>query len=186
MPDPQTYGLSPDWVPGPDGIPYRRAARVIVADEEDRVLLVRGHDSGEVTRSWWFTVGGGVDAGEDGRAGAVRELAEETGLVVDPEELLGPVLTRSALFDFARVTCRQDEDFFFVRVTATEVSHAGWTELQRTSSRTSRSSSPPSTPWCCPVGSRRRSRSSSRPSSCTCPCAGASPPACRCTAPARG
>jgi 8-oxo-dGTP pyrophosphatase MutT (NUDIX family) len=131
MPDPQTYGLSPDWVPGPDGIPYRRAARVIVADEEDRVLLVRGHDSGEVTRSWWFTVGGGVDAGEDERAGAVRELAEETGLVVDPEELLGPVLTRSALFDFARVTCRQDEDFFFVRVTATEVSHAGWTELER-------------------------------------------------------
>ncbi|GAA1630650.1 NUDIX hydrolase [Georgenia ruanii] len=132
MPDALTYGLGPDWVPGPDGVPFRRAARVIVVDEADRVLLVRGHDAGEVTRSWWFTVGGGLDDGEDVRAGAAREVFEETGLVVAPDDLVGPVLTRSALFDFARVTCRQDEEFFLARVSgAHDFSDDGWTELER-------------------------------------------------------
>jgi 8-oxo-dGTP pyrophosphatase MutT (NUDIX family) len=132
MPDALAYGLGPEWVPGPDGVPFRRAARVILVDEDDRVLLVRGHDAGEVTRSWWFTVGGGLDAGEDGRAGAAREVFEETGLVVGPADLVGPVLTRSALFDFARVTCRQDEEFFLARVSgAHDFTADGWTELER-------------------------------------------------------
>src|SRR5690606_28107491 len=69
-----TYGLGPDWVPGPDGVPFRRAARVILLDDADRLLLVRGHDAGETSRSWWFTVGGGLEPGEDVRAGALREL----------------------------------------------------------------------------------------------------------------
>ncbi|MFH5823220.1 NUDIX hydrolase [Georgenia sp. AZ-5] len=131
MPDP-TYGLGPEWEPGEDGVPFRRAARVILVDEDDRVLLVRGHDAGEVTRSWWFTVGGGLDAGEDVRDGAAREVYEETGLVVAPADLVGPVLTRSAIFDFARVTCRQDEEFFLARVSsAHDFSDVGWTELER-------------------------------------------------------
>lgn len=132
MSEPLTYGLGPEWTPGPDGVPFRRAARVILVDEHDRLLLVRGHDAGEVTRSWWFTVGGGVDAGEDVRDGAAREVFEETGLVVGPADLVGPVLTRSAVFDFARVTCRQDEQFFLARVSSVgAVSDDGWTELER-------------------------------------------------------
>ncbi|MEE6272176.1 NUDIX domain-containing protein [Georgenia sp. MJ206] len=125
------YGLGPEWTPGPDGVPFRRAARVIVLDDEDRVLLVRGHDAGETTRSWWFTIGGGLAPGEGTRAGAVRELREETGLVIDPALLVGPVLSRSALFDFARVTCRQDEEFFLARAEVTHVDDAGWTALER-------------------------------------------------------
>ncbi|WP_127572062.1 NUDIX hydrolase [Georgenia faecalis] len=125
------YGLGPEWVPGPDGVPFRRAARVIVLDREDRVLLVRGHDAGETSRSWWFTVGGGLEPGESARAGAVRELREETGLVIDPAELVGPVLSRSAIFDFARVTCRQDEEFFLARAEVTHLDDAGWTALER-------------------------------------------------------
>ncbi|MFD1719151.1 NUDIX hydrolase [Georgenia deserti] len=127
-----TAELGPDWVRGPDGLPYRRAARVILLDAADRVLLVRGHDAGETTRSWWFTVGGGLDAGESPHDGAVREVREETGLEVHPRDLVGPVLTRSAVFDFVRVTCRQDEEFFLARVdSARAVSDAGWTMLER-------------------------------------------------------
>lgn len=129
---PLGYGLGPEWEPGPDGVPFRRATRVILLDEEDRVLLVRGHDSGEPTRSWWFTVGGGLEPGEPDRGGAAREVFEETGLVVGADALVGPVLTRSAVFDFARVTCRQDEAFFLTWVSgAHDFSEDGWTELER-------------------------------------------------------
>ena len=125
--------LGPDWVPGPDGIPYRRAARVILIDEADRVLLVRGHDVDEPARSWWFTVGGGIEAGESARQAAVRELREETGVTLAEEALVGPVYTRSALFDFFARLCRQDEELFVARVrsaTLPPLSHDRWTDLE--------------------------------------------------------
>ena len=36
--------LGPDWLPGPDGVPYRRGARLVLLDADERVLMVRGHD----------------------------------------------------------------------------------------------------------------------------------------------
>lgn len=125
------YGLGPEWVPGADGLPFRRAARVVLLDDADRLLLVRGHDSGEPSRSWWFTVGGGLEPGESAREGALRELREETGLRLTADQLHGPVLTRSAVFDFAHVTCRQDEEFFLARGSETHLDVAGWTALER-------------------------------------------------------
>ncbi|MEV7971914.1 NUDIX domain-containing protein [Cellulomonas sp. NPDC089187] len=124
-------GLGPDWQPGPDGLPYRRAARVLLVDEADRLLLVRGHDIDQPERSWWFTVGGGLEPGESPRQGAVREVFEETGLVVDADALIGPVLTRSAIFDFVAQRCRQDEEVFLARIAGDAVlASDGWTELE--------------------------------------------------------
>lgn len=124
--------LGPDWVLGADGVPFRSAARLILLDPDDRVLMVRGHDVDQPDRHWWFTVGGGIDAGESPREAAVRELVEETGLVVDPGELVGPVIRRTAVFDFAARLVRQDEVFFLARVgdPGDLVVH-GWTELER-------------------------------------------------------
>lgn len=106
---------------------------MILLDEHDRVLLVRGHDVDAPGRSWWFTVGGGRDAGEDDRAAAVREVREETGIALADADLVGPVYTRSALFDFAARTCRQDEVLFTARVRADDValSRDGWTDVER-------------------------------------------------------
>lgn len=130
--DAPAHILGPEWRPGPDGLLFRRGARVILLDDADRVLLLRGHDADEPERSWWFTVGGGIDDGEDERAAAVREVLEETGLVLAAEELHGPVFTRSAIFDFFARTCRQDEVFFLARIRAAGVlSTAGWTDVER-------------------------------------------------------
>lgn len=124
--------LGPEWVLGPDGVPFRTAARVVLVDGSDQVLMVRGHDPDEPDRHWWFTVGGGIDAGESAHDAAVRELFEETGLRVDPAALIGPVITRRALFDFARRTVRQDEEFFLVRVERPEeIATDGWTDVER-------------------------------------------------------
>src|SRR5699024_4266865 len=47
------------------------------------------------------------------------------------EQLEGPVLRRSAIFDFAREHCRQHEDFFVLRLAhRPELSRAGWTLLE--------------------------------------------------------
>lgn len=123
--------LDPGWQPGPDGMLTRHAARVIVVDAQDRVLLLRGHDADNPTRHWWFTVGGGIDPGEDERDAAVREVFEETGLRVARDALEGPVLTRSAIFDFAREHCLQHETFYAVRLDGdADLSRDGWTVLE--------------------------------------------------------
>ncbi|WP_448060663.1 NUDIX hydrolase [Cellulomonas hominis] len=128
-------GPGSDWTRGADGLLFRRAARVILLDPADRVLLVRGHDVDQPERSWWFTVGGGLDDGEDTRTAAVREVLEETGIVLDPAALVGPVLTRSAIFDFYAEHCRQDEELFLARLdhedaAGTGLSRAGWTSVE--------------------------------------------------------
>ncbi len=127
-----TSSLGPDWVLGEDGLRRRRAARVVVLDDAGRALLVRGHDADQPERSWWFTVGGGIDPGESDVEAALRELREETGLVLAPGDLEGPVMTRAGYFHFFAETCRQDEVFFVARVPAgTEPHDGGWTELER-------------------------------------------------------
>lgn len=126
------HQLGPEWVIGPDGLPFRRGARAIILDDADRLLLLRGHDADAPHRQWWFTVGGGIDAGESDREAAAREVREETGLVVGPDDLVGPVFTRCATFDFFAQTCRQDEVFFMVRVAGGAVlTTEGWTDVER-------------------------------------------------------
>ncbi|WP_336707210.1 NUDIX hydrolase [Oerskovia sp. USHLN155] len=126
--------LGPDWVLGPDGLRHRRGARVLLLDAADRVLLARGHDTDQPDRSWWFTIGGGIEPGESDLDAAVREVREETGLHLDPATLEGPVWTRSAIFDFYRERCRQDEVFYLARLTDQHTSRPltrdGWTEVE--------------------------------------------------------
>lgn len=123
--------LGPEWVPDAEGYPHREAARVVLFDTRGRILLARGHDAHQPERHWWFTIGGGILAGEDPRSAAVREVREETGIVLEPSLLVGPVLRRSAQFDFLNVTARQDEWFFLAHTRATALDDRGWTDLER-------------------------------------------------------
>lgn len=107
----------------------RRAARVLLVDDRDRVLLFEGVDPHVPDRPFWFTPGGGVEGGETLEAAARRELAEETGCT---GVSLGPaVWTRTGQFHFAGVFYRQRETFFLVRVPSWQVDTAGFNAEER-------------------------------------------------------
>ncbi|WP_133763988.1 NUDIX hydrolase [Amnibacterium kyonggiense] len=108
----------------------RNAARVLLIDPDARVLLVQGGDPADPDAgTWWFTPGGGLEAGESPEAAALREAFEETGHRVAALE--GPVARRSSVFPFDGVLIEQREQFFVARVPAFEPTTAGWTELER-------------------------------------------------------
>ena len=59
--------------------------RVVLTDEEGRILLVRQHHP---ERDIWLVPGGAVEDGETSREACVREVREETGLEIE----VGPLL----------------------------------------------------------------------------------------------
>ncbi len=89
----------------------RLAGRVIVRDDTGAVLLARARTEDE---EWWFTPGGGVEAGESRREAAMRELAEETGIEVELPDR--PVLHRRAHFTFLGEPIEQVETFWQVHL----------------------------------------------------------------------
>jgi ADP-ribose pyrophosphatase YjhB (NUDIX family) len=93
-------------------LPVRRAARVILLDPADRVLLMR-YDQPPPNGRHWATPGGGAEDGEDYAAAASRELAEETGWT--DIVLLQEVLRRSYDMDYAGQMVRQNERLYLAR-----------------------------------------------------------------------
>jgi 8-oxo-dGTP pyrophosphatase MutT (NUDIX family) len=98
-------------------VEIRHAARAVVLDHDDRILLVRWVD-GDMGVDTWLTPGGGIAEGEDAVAALRRELREETGLEsYEP----GPTIwTRRHSFPWYERTVDQSETFVLVRVPAFE------------------------------------------------------------------
>jgi 8-oxo-dGTP pyrophosphatase MutT (NUDIX family) len=92
-------------------------AAVAVFDARGRLLMQeRGEDALHDPGRWGYP-GGDLEAGEDFLAAAVRELAEETGLVVDPRRLDSLGVQR-----FRSESCGEDDEFelFAVRMAVSD------------------------------------------------------------------
>ncbi|WP_410630924.1 NUDIX hydrolase [Amycolatopsis sp. cmx-4-83] len=61
----------------------RVGARVLLLNPADEVLLIHARDPDDPGHHWWELPGGGQDPGEKLEDTARREIAEETGLVLD-------------------------------------------------------------------------------------------------------
>jgi G:T/U-mismatch repair DNA glycosylase/ADP-ribose pyrophosphatase YjhB (NUDIX family) len=103
----------------------RPAARALVLDPEDRLLMVRFEFP---TSTVWAAPGGGMEEGEDASAAVRRELAEEVGLDVTD---VGPVVwRRDHLFREPKRWLGQSEEYFLLRVDAFEPApRLTWAEL---------------------------------------------------------
>jgi 8-oxo-dGTP pyrophosphatase MutT (NUDIX family) len=95
------------------------------------VLLLHGWDPLRPRDPFWFTIGGAVEPGETLREAAARELREEAGIVVDPEQLGEPFATGPIDFWWAGMHFDQDQTFYAVAVRDSEVSFAGQEALER-------------------------------------------------------
>ncbi|MCD4688205.1 MAG: NUDIX domain-containing protein [Desulfuromonadaceae bacterium] len=81
-----------------------RVAHVLVFNSTGQVLLQKRSCSKDVQPGRWDTsVGGHLDPGEDYQAGALREMAEELGIINQPLELLYTYPHRNA-FESENVT----------------------------------------------------------------------------------
>ncbi len=77
-------------------------ACAVVTDDERRVLLARR--AGEVFHGYWDLPGGFLEEGEHPLDGIRRELLEETGLEVEPEEFVGVWMDRYGDAEDAQAT----------------------------------------------------------------------------------
>ena len=110
----------------------RPTVRVLLLDPEDRLLLFRGRLPAEPDSApFWFTCGGGVEAGETVEASALREIFEETG-IADAD--LGPAVWRSEGvmpgIDAGDPPRLFQETFVVARCAGGALARDGWTELE--------------------------------------------------------
>jgi 8-oxo-dGTP pyrophosphatase MutT (NUDIX family) len=102
---------------GEPATPRQSASLVLTRDGERGVelLLVRRNPAARYVGGFWVFPGGAVDAGEDHRAAAVRELAEEAGVAdLAPEALVA----YSRWITPERIAIRFDTRFFVARAPA--------------------------------------------------------------------
>lgn len=93
---------------------HRVAARVLPVNAAGEVLLLQGQDPAHPGDLHWVSVGGAVDPGETLVAAGVREMLEETGVVLPEEALVGPVHRASHPFSWDGVAYLSDNHFFAV------------------------------------------------------------------------
>ena len=100
----------------------RYAARIVVVDADER-LLVFGFRDPTTGDEFWATTGGGIEPDETPLEAARREYLEETGHEA-PHDLGAIVWHRTSRFEWDGAWLDADEVFYFLRVEELTVSEA--------------------------------------------------------------
>jgi 8-oxo-dGTP pyrophosphatase MutT (NUDIX family) len=106
---------------------FRATSRVLLVAPDDRVLMFLQYGKDRAVAPRWITPGGGVDPGETHDDAAVRELREETGLVLDAV----PAAFRDEDFDPDQRWHPYETGhwaWYEIRVERFDPDRAGWTE----------------------------------------------------------
>jgi 8-oxo-dGTP pyrophosphatase MutT (NUDIX family) len=97
--------------------PVREAARAVVLDADQRVLLLRYDENG----GFWATPGGSFEDGEDHAMATLRELREELGIDEATPEPGMQLAERSKDHLVGGREVRQVERYFLARVSPGDV-----------------------------------------------------------------
>lgn len=109
---------------------HRETARVLLTDRQNRIFLLKTHFDPEVQLPpRWITPGGGIDPGESHATAAARELFEETGLKVKPEDLGAEIWQIAGRWLWGdQVNFHTHVDYFFeLKVESFKLDKSGWT-----------------------------------------------------------
>jgi 8-oxo-dGTP pyrophosphatase MutT (NUDIX family) len=95
----------------------RSVVRAVVLDVHDHVLLLHTRDpTYPELGAWWELPGGGIEQGETYREAVVRELAEETGIAITPDQVGAPTWRRRATFRYRGERLLNNEVIVVVRL----------------------------------------------------------------------
>jgi 8-oxo-dGTP pyrophosphatase MutT (NUDIX family) len=95
---------------------HRVTARVLPVSPTGAVLLLQEQDPTRPGELYWSSIGGAVDPGESLTEAAVRELREETGIVVGHDRLTAPVHRGVQAYSWDGVDSVADSTYFVVRL----------------------------------------------------------------------
>jgi 8-oxo-dGTP pyrophosphatase MutT (NUDIX family) len=96
----------------------RSCVRVVLQDRGGRILLFRARLASRSSQDWWELPGGGIEPGESYQQTAVREIAEETGLAISPDQVGPPRWRRTSTWTGRGIRRLQHEVVVQVRLDA--------------------------------------------------------------------
>lgn len=113
---------------------HRETARVLLRNPAGQVFMLLTHFDPEVgLPPRWLTPGGAIEPEEDVREAASRELLEETGISIEPEDL-GELVTRITgkwLWADGESFHTFTDNFFELTVQDFVLDDSGWTQDER-------------------------------------------------------